>query len=173
MNKKKPAGKKILSMLGVLLVVGLLIFISAVPVVAQRNNIDSRVLKKLSIAETQHEIVQLLIEKGDYKKAVKEVKTIFDLKLPAQYDEAVFKEIVIVAKKLYDKGQRDLAYYVIDDGYKALNTTEYKAKTLNVKAALLKKDGKIEEAIEVFKKEVELREKDLKNNFTRFLKSII
>ncbi len=123
---------------------------------------DAQTLKMLSIAESQHEIVQLLIQKGEYEKALDEYRAILDLKLPAAYDEAVFKEIVIVARKFYDANQKELAYQALDLGFDRLKSADLKAKILSVKAGLLKKDGRIERAIETYKKEIELREKQIR-----------
>jgi len=122
---------------------------------------DENTLKLLSIAETQHEIIQLLIQKENYTKALHELRTILDLNLPVRYEDAIFKEIVIVCKKFYDHGQKELAYQSLEMGYASLKTVEFKARILSVKAGLLKQDGKIDEAIETYKQEVELREKGL------------
>ncbi len=84
---------------------------------------------------------------------------ILDLDLPATYEEAVFKEIVIVTKKLYDAGQKEYAYEVLELGFNSLKAAELRARVLNVKAGLLKRDGRLDEAIQTYKQEVELREK--------------
>lgn len=122
---------------------------------------DENTMKLLSIAETQHEIIQLLIQKENFPKALQELRTILDLNLPVRYEDAVFKEIVIVGRKLYDRGQKDLAYQSLEMGFNSLKTVEFKARILSVKAGLLKQDGKLDEAIETYKQEVELREKGL------------
>jgi tetratricopeptide (TPR) repeat protein len=126
---------------------------------AESATTDTRVIKQLSIAETQHEIIQLLIQKGEYAKAVAELQVILDLNLPVPFEEAVFKEIVIVTRKLYDAGQKERAYEALELGFDALTVVEYRARVLNVKAGLLKRDGRIDEAIQTYKQEVELREK--------------
>jgi len=141
----------------------MLLLLAAVPM-GQPEDTESpgqATLKQLSIAYSQHEIVQLLIQKGDYEKAIEEYKVILDLKLPGQYEDAVFKEIVIVTKKLYELGQKELAYTALMMGFGRLQTIELKARVLNVKASLLKKDGKLDKAIQTYKEEVTLREKAL------------
>jgi len=116
-------------------------------------------VKQLSIAETQHEIIQLLIQKGEYDKAITELQVILDLNLPVAFEEAIFKEIVIVTKKLYESGQKEHAYEVLELGFNSLKTMDFRARVLNVKAGLLKRDGRLDEAIQTYKQEVELREK--------------
>lgn len=121
--------------------------------------VDARTVKQLSIAETQHEIIQLLIQKGEYDKAITELQVILDLNLPVAFEEAIFKEIVIVTKKLYESGQKEHAYEVLELGFNSLKTKDFRARVLNVKAGLLKRDGRLDEAIQTYKQEVELREK--------------
>jgi len=144
----------------ILLTLGLLL---ALPVLADQadNKIpaDAKAIKLLSIAESQHEIIQLLIQKKEYGKAIEELRTIIALNLPEVYEEAVCKEILIVTKKLYGLGQTDFAYQALEIGFTGLKSAEYRARILNVKAFMLKRDGKIDEAIAVYKQEVELRER--------------
>jgi tetratricopeptide (TPR) repeat protein len=138
----------------------LLVFSSfSLCIAADDSTPDAATLKLLSIAETQHEIIQLLIQKEQYTKAMEEYRGILGLNLPVRYEEAVFKEIAIVTRKFYERGQKDLAYQSLAMGFDALQTPELRARVLNIKASLLKKDGRIDEAIEVYRQEVELREK--------------
>jgi tetratricopeptide (TPR) repeat protein len=124
-------------------------------------SVDDATLRLLSIAESQHEIIQLLIQKGDFKRAMQEFRVIMDLRLPLRFEEALMKETVIVARKLYDRGQKEMAYQVLEIGFRQLQVTENKARVLNVKAGMLKNDGRLEEAIETYRAEVELRESGL------------
>jgi len=119
---------------------------------------DPATLKQLSIAYSQHEIIQLLIQKGEFAKALQEFFVILDLGLPTQYEEAVFKEVVIVAKKFFEAGQSEYAYEALQKGFQSIQNVDYQARILNVKASLLKREGKIDEAIKTYKEEVALRE---------------
>lgn len=142
------------------ILLGLLLML---PVLAEQpvNKIpaDARSIKLLSIAESQHEIIQLLIQKKEYGKAIEELRAIIALSLPEAYEEAVCKEILIVTKKLYALEQSDYAYQALEIGFTGLKSPEYRARLLNVKAFMLKRDGRIDEAIAVYKQEVELRER--------------
>jgi len=144
-----------------LFVIGLMVCLATYGPAAAGDStaVDARTVKQLSIAETQHEIIQLLIQKGEYDKAIAELQVILDLNLPVAFEEAVFKEIVIVTKKLYDSDQKEHAYEVLELGFNSLKTTDFRARVLNVKAGLLKRDGRLDEAIQTYKQEVELREK--------------
>lgn len=138
----------------------LLVFSSfSLYIAAEDPEPDAATMKLLSIAETQHEIIQLLIQKEQYAKAMEEYRAILELNLPEKYEEAVFKEIAIVTKKLYERGQKEYAYQALTMGFSALQGVEFKARVLNIKASLLKKDGRIDEAIKAYRQEVDLREK--------------
>ena len=123
---------------------------------------DRATLRLLSIAEAQHEIVQLYLQQGNPEAALREYQVILDLGLPAAYEEAVFKEIVIVTLKLHEAERPDLAYQALDAGVEVIATPEFQARLLNVRATLLKRDGRLEEAIAAYKEEVALREHTLR-----------
>lgn len=129
--------------------------------VPEQSGPDENTMKLLSLAETLHELAALHIQKDDFPKAVAELRAILDLGLPVKYEEAVYKEVYIVARKLYDKNQKELCYQVLDMGFESIRTPEFKARLLSVRAALLKKDGRLDEAIETYKREVEIREKNM------------
>lgn len=149
------------SSIGHMLLVGGMAFALFSAGVDAQDPAGENALRTLSIAESQHEIVQLLIAKGEYSKAVKELLVILNLGLPPQYEEAVFKEVAIVASKMYDLNQKDHSYQVLDMGLKSVQTPEFKAKILNIKAGFLKRDGRIGEAIYTYRQEIEIREKNL------------
>lgn len=144
--------------LAITVVLGLCIGLSGLAL-AQEAGPDPATTRLLSIAETQHEIIQLLIQKGDYARAIKEFQVILSLDLPSRYEEAVFDETAIVTRKLYERGQREGAYSVLDMGLQSVQGIEFRARLLNIKAGLLKKDGRINEALETYREEVELRKR--------------
>ncbi len=155
-NQFQRTGKRMLLFVAVLMIC----LVNYSPAAAGDSAaVDARTVKQLSIAETQHEIIQLLIQKGEYDKAITELQVILDLNLPVAFEEAIFKEIVIVTKKLYESGQKEHAYEVLELGFNSLKTMDFRARVLNVKAGLLKRDGRLDEAIQTYKQEVELREK--------------
>lgn len=155
-NQFQRTGKRMLLFVAVLMIC----LVNYSPAAAGDSAaVDARTVKQLSIAETQHEIIQLLIQKGEYDKAITELQVILDLNLPVAFEEAIFKEIVIVTKKLYESGQKEHAYEVLELGFNSLKTKDFRARVLNVKAGLLKRDGRLDEAIQTYKQEVELREK--------------
>ncbi len=120
------------------------------------QNSGKDVIKKLNIASTEHDIIQLMIKKGEYEKIPNEIKNIFDIGLPIEYEDAVLKEVLIVSNDLHKKGENEIALKILDMGYKYCKKNENKIIILKVKAAFLKSMGKIKDAISVFKKAIRL-----------------
>ena len=123
---------------------------------------DEQTMSELSIAYSKHEIIQLLMQKGDFETAFEEFEKILALRIPAEYEDALFKEVIIVTRKFYELDQKEFAYSALDKGLDRLSQIDFQAKLLNIKASLLKSDGKLDEAIQTYKNEIMLREKAIK-----------
>jgi tetratricopeptide (TPR) repeat protein len=109
------------------------------------------------IAETQHEIVKLLIARGQYGRVVTEVKKILELKLPEQFEEAVAKSASQIAGMLIEKQQFAVAHEVLDEALKRMKLNENKANLFMIQGYTFKSEGKLEKALESLEKAVELR----------------
>ncbi len=126
------------------------------------QNIDKdNIIKKLNIASTEHDIIQLMIKNEEYEKVPAEIKNILDLELPSEYESAVLKEILIVSNDLHKRGKNKIALQILDMGYKYCEKRENKIIILKVKAAFLKSMGRIKEAISVFKDAIKLEKEDM------------
>ena len=138
----------------------LILFFNFVFSISNPSEITDKVLlKKLNVASTEHDIIQLMLKKGEYDKIPAEIDNILDLKLPIRFEKAVLKEILIVSNELHKKGKNEIAILIIDKGLKYCKLNENRIILLKVKAAFLKSMGNLEEAIRVFKEAVRL-EKD-------------
>ncbi len=122
---------------------------------------DGVLLKKLNVASTEHDIIQLMLKKGEYEKIPAEIDNILNLELPSKFEKAVMKEILIVSNDLHKKGENEIALLIIDKGLNYCKSDENKVILLKVKAAFLKSMGKLEEAIKVFKKAVKLEKRSI------------
>ncbi len=109
-----------------------------------------------SIAESQHEIVMLLIEKREFKQAVEEARKIFYLPFPAAKHEMLVTEATQVADALIHHKEHALAREVLDEALLAVTAPKHRAKLLKEKCYLLKKMGNDDEAMSCFRKAVEL-----------------
>ncbi len=127
------------------------------------KTVDGVLLKKLNVASTEHDIIQLMLKKGEYEKIPAEIDNILNLELPSKFEKAVMKEILIVSNDLHKKGENEIALLIIDKGLNYCKSDENRVILLKVKAAFLKSMGKLEEAIKVFKKAVKLEKRSIEN----------
>ncbi len=125
------------------------------------KTVDGVLLKKLNVASTEHDIIQLMLKKGEYEKIPAEIDNILNLELPSKFEKAVMKEILIVSNDLHKKGENEIALLIIDKGLNYCKSDENRVILLKVKAAFLKSMGKLEEAIKVFKKAVKLEKRSI------------
>ncbi|MBN2430386.1 MAG: hypothetical protein JXQ27_02875 [Acidobacteria bacterium] len=118
--------------------------------------------EKKAIAGSQHEMLMLLIEKGEYEQVPEELRIILELKFEGKYEKYVTDEIVILSTQLSQKQQYELCHQILDMGLAALQEKESLARLYKEKGAVYKLTGDSEKALEMFKKSVELtaRQKD-------------
>lgn len=111
-----------------------------------------------SMAETQHEIVMLLIKNGEYTKVPEASKKIFSLKFPPEQEHLLVDEGHILTDALMRLNQFDLAHQILDQAIEAAKLDSSKARLYKEKAYLLKKQGKDDEAMGLFEKALKLEE---------------
>lgn len=111
-----------------------------------------------SIAESQHEIATLLIEKKQFRKAVEEAKKIFYLPFPEEKDDLLVEAAKEISDALTHHKQHDLALEILDEALRSVQIPQLQAELYQEKAYLYKKMGKDQEAMENFRKAVELKD---------------
>ncbi len=112
------------------------------------------------IAEAQHEILLLLIEKKEFEKIPKVAGEIFRLPFPPDQEHLVVKEVEILTDALLHHNQLGLAHRILDDALKCLKTSRSRAQIHREKAYVFKKEGKNDEAMAEFEKSVALEKAD-------------
>ncbi len=117
---------------------------------------DGDLRQMLSIAETQHEIVKVLIEQGRFDRVLPEMRKIFDLKLPDKYESNVAQSASLIANALVESRQFALAHAVLDEAQKRMRQNENKASLLKIQAYVYKSEGNLDKALEALEKAVEL-----------------
>ena len=110
----------------------------------------------LSIAESQHEIVTLLIKQGQYQRVAPEMKKIFELNLPEKYEEAVAQSASLVAGMLVERQQFAIAHEVVNEALKRARLNENRAALFKVEGYVYKSEGNLEKALESLEKAVQL-----------------
>ena len=110
--------------------------------------------RKRQAAEATYDLIDEYIKKEDYAKAQKEVRNLFDLKLPARLDEPVRVAILNIADKLIKKQQFQVAHRMLDMALKEpiaqRDSNEF--YFLMGKAQIYKAEGHNDKAIEYFHK---------------------
>ena len=130
-----------------------LVFLSwtAWPFAIQQSWEDIRVM-----AEAQHEIVLLLIEREEFDKVPAAAREIFTLPFPPEEEHRIVKEAEILTSALLSHNRADLAHVVLNDALTNVKSPKNKARLHKEKAFVLRKEGKDDEAMQEFQKCVEL-----------------
>ncbi len=126
-------------------------FCSPAVFITQQNWEETRV-----IAETQHEIVLLLIEKEEFDKVPEAARQIFSLHFPKQQEPRVVKEAELLTSALLHHNQVRIAHQILDDALNAVTTPGAKAALHKEKGYIYKKEGKTDDAMREFKIGLEL-----------------
>jgi tetratricopeptide (TPR) repeat protein len=112
------------------------------------------------IAEAQHEIVLLLIERKEFDKVPGAAREIFHLGFPEAQEHRLVKEAEILTNALLHHNQTRIAHQVLDDALLSVKTRGAKAKLHREKAYVYKKEGNTDEAMRQFELAVALKSDD-------------
>ena len=102
------------------------------------------------LAEAQHEIVMLLIEKGEFSKVPEAAAEIFALKFPPDQEHLLLKEVEILVDALLQQQQIGVAHQVVDAALQCVSTSKAKAQLHRERGYLFKNEGKTEDAMKSF-----------------------
>ncbi len=119
---------------------------------ASRESVDAL----LSIAESQYEIVKLTIKQGLYDRVLPEMRKIYDLNLPPQYEQAVAESASLIAHLLVENKQFGLAHDVLNEALPRMKDDRNKASLLKIQAYVYKSEGKLPEAMQTLEKAIEI-----------------
>ena len=108
----------------------------------------------LSIAESQYEIVKLLIKRGNYDRVLPEMKKIYELNLPVRYEQAVAESASLVAHLLVENRQFALAHNVLKEALPRMKDGRNEASLLKIQAYVFKSEGRLQEALETLERAV-------------------
>ena len=110
------------------------------------------------IAEAQLEIVILLIKNGEFGDVIKAVDKLFRLDFPRQQEHRLVEGTQIIADSLVHKDRCDLAHDILDKALKTLESKKSRAEIYREKAYVCKVEGRDREALDLFRKAVELEQ---------------
>jgi tetratricopeptide (TPR) repeat protein len=107
--------------------------------------------KTRSIAESQHEIVLLLIRKNDFNQAMIEANKIFQMSWPAEDEPLLLKELRYLSDQFLRHGQPALGIQLLETNFKGFKSGASRAAIWKEKGYLFKEMKKDDKALECFR----------------------
>jgi hypothetical protein len=109
-------------------------------------------LKKMrSIAETQHEVVMLLMGKKEFSKAAEEAAKIFDMEWPVEEEPVLLKELLRLSDQFRHEDQASLGIQFLENNSKAFKTTPSRITIWKEKGYFYKSMNQTDKALECFR----------------------
>ncbi len=116
-----------------------------------------------SMAGTQHEIVMLLIQKGEYERALAEANKIFSMKWPEDQEPLLLRELLLLSGQFLDHRQAPLGLELIDKNSKCFKSPSSQITIYKEQGYLYKNMGQTDKALQYFEKARDLEKKQEKN----------
>jgi hypothetical protein len=113
---------------------------------------DKAAADRMAIAQAQHDLMALLIDKGEYDKVPPALQKILDLRFAGADEPKVVSEILILSDLLVKKGQPKVSMRLVDMGLGALKEKDSLVKLYKEKGFLYKTMGQPDKAMEMFEK---------------------
>jgi tetratricopeptide (TPR) repeat protein len=130
------------------------------PLAAPQSNSQDLLSKTKGIAETQHEIVMLLLKQKEYDKAAIEANKIFDMPWPESQEPLLLKELLILSEHSLRLGQPSLGLQIIERNFKRFKKASSQAEILKEQGYIYKSLHQNEKALECFRKAQALEHKN-------------
>jgi tetratricopeptide (TPR) repeat protein len=146
------------SIAGVLVLVLIAGIIPAGPLRGQSES-PAALGKTKSIAETQHEIVILLIRQKEFQKALTEANKIFEMKWPDDQEPILLKALLTISGEFLRQGQAAFGLQAIDGNSKFFKRIPSQVALWKEKGYLYKSMNQSERAIDCFRKAQELEDR--------------
>ena len=125
--------------------------IAALPSVDQTNS-PASLEKTKSMAEAQHEIIVLLIQKKEFEKAAVEANKIFEMKWPDDQEPLLIKEMRNLTDQFLRSGQASLGLKLIEKNLGRFKKSSSQAALWKEMGYLHKSLNQIDKSIDCFKK---------------------
>ena len=109
---------------------------------------QAEVFDKLQAAALQHETIVQLIDQQQYAAILPELKKIFELDLPAEYEIYQVQEIQSVVQKLRARKELAVGHAAVDLGLSSVRADRFKSTLYLLKAQLYRDNGQAREAAE-------------------------
>jgi tetratricopeptide (TPR) repeat protein len=144
----RASGKLPAGVLASLLMAGLF---TVRPLYAQQTDSKAALEKMKGVAETQHEIVLLLLKKKEYLKAATEAYKIFALEWPDDQEPLLLKELLYLSDQFLKQNQAPISLSLIDKHSGLFKRVSSRIAILKEKGYLYKSMNQDDEALECFR----------------------
>ncbi len=124
----------------------------------QQGNNPAALGKIRSMAEAQHEIVILLIQKKEFDKAATEAGKIFNMNWPDNEEPVLLTELKLLSRMIQEGGQPATAVRLLDSNSKSFKANASLAWIWKEKGYLYKMMGQGDKAMECFRTAQRLEE---------------
>lgn len=131
------------------IVLSLSLAAAALPMAAARQEMSLSRMK--SVAETQHEIVMLLIRKKEFSKAAVEANKIFALAWPESEEPVLLGELLGISSQFLHNSHPEISVQFLDANMDRFKSVNSRIAILKEKGYLLKKMNEDDKALDCFR----------------------
>jgi tetratricopeptide (TPR) repeat protein len=117
----------------------------------QANSQTVELSKMLSFAESQHEIVVILIRKKEFSQALTEANKIFELGWPPDKEMTLRKDLLYFADQFLHCGQAAMGVQLLDTNLKTFKSSANRAAILKEEGYLFKTMNQGDKALACFR----------------------
>ena len=121
------------------------------PAYCQTGANQTELGKTRSLAESQHEIVVILLGKKQFDQALVEANKIFLMNWPADQEPLLLKELLRLSDRFMHSGQTAMGIKLLEGNQKSFKSRASQASIWKEKGYLLKSMGKSDQALECFR----------------------
>lgn len=120
---------------------------------------DAGLAKNLSMAESQHEIVMILLKKKEFAKAAAEADKIFQMDWPPNEEPRLLQELLGLSGQFLKYEQPALALQLLEKNGPSFKALKSQVAVWKERGYLMKSMGQDDKALECFRKAQELEKK--------------
>lgn len=117
-----------------------------------RGEPDTLLEEKKAVAQSLHENMLLMIERGESAKVPESFRKVLGLNFSGKYEKNVVDEAQILSERLCGKGHSDIALQVVDMALNTMREKDSRVRLLKEKGFIYKSVGQTEKAMEMFEK---------------------
>ncbi len=121
------------------------------PVSGQTDTKPPELGRVKSIAESQHEIVILLMDKKEFSNALTEANKIFQMNWPSDQEPILLKELLYLSDRFMHKEQTPLGLQLLETNQRVFRNPESQAAIWKEKGYLYKKMNQTDKALNCFR----------------------